>query len=158
MPNRHVMSRRIENFTSVEHGGQTCSGVIYHAAEGKHCATVILMHGLGDSSDGMASLADVFYIAFPWVKFILPTATTRPVTMNMGHTMTAWYDIVGLDKRSNEHCDGIDVSVARIRKLLEEEHATGLPYSRIALAGFSQGAALSLYTGLQMDEDKKVSN
>jgi lysophospholipase-2 len=89
----------------------------------------------------------------PYVKFILPTAPTQPVTMNMGMAMPSWYDIKGLDERSNEECDGILQSCDRIRTILRKEHEDrGLPYSRMALAGFSQGGALSLYTGLQMED------
>jgi predicted esterase len=88
----------------------------------------------------------------PYLKFILPTAPTQPVTMNMGMPMASWYDIVGLDERANENCKGIEESRARIEKILQTEHSTtGLPYSRMVLAGFSQGGALSLYTGLQLE-------
>ena len=89
----------------------------------------------------------------PHLKFILPTAPTQPVTMNMGMPMPSWYDIVGLDERANENCKGLPESKARIEKILEDEHkTTGLAYSRMVLAGFSQGGALSLYTGLQLPE------
>jgi lysophospholipase-2 len=73
--------------------------------------------------------------------------------MNMGMPMPSWYDIVGLDERSNENCKGIAVSQARLAGILEKEHAaTGLSYSRMVLAGFSQGGALSLFTGLQLEQ------
>lgn len=89
----------------------------------------------------------------PHVKFILPTAPTQPVTMNMGMSMPSWFDITGFDERSNERVKGIDESQGRIKDILDKEHAaTGLPYSRMVLAGFSQGGALSLYTGLQMEQ------
>jgi len=88
----------------------------------------------------------------PYAKFILPTAPTQPVTLNMGMSMPSWYDIVGLDERSNEECNGILQSRDRIRSILKKEHDRGLPYSRMALAGFSQGGALSLFTGLQMED------
>jgi predicted esterase len=89
----------------------------------------------------------------PHAKFILPTAPTQPVTMNMGMAMPSWYDIVGLDERSNENCKGIEESQARLAGILQKEHeATGLPYARMVLAGFSQGGALSLYTGMQLPE------
>ena len=85
----------------------------------------------------------------PYVKFILPTAPTQPVTMNMGMSMPSWYDITGLDERANENCAGLDVSVERLRQILQTEHdTTGLPYARMVLAGFSQGGALALFTGL----------
>lgn len=89
----------------------------------------------------------------PHVKFILPTAPTQPVTMNMGMPMPSWYDIKGLDERANEDCKGISESKARLEAILAKEHSdTGLPYNRMLLAGFSQGGALSLFTGLQLDQ------
>jgi lysophospholipase-2 len=89
----------------------------------------------------------------PHVKFILPTASSIPVTMNGGMPMPSWYDIVGLDERSNENCKGLPESRARIEGILKTEHDnTGLPYSRMVLAGFSQGGALALFTGLQQEE------
>jgi predicted esterase len=66
---------------------------------------------------------------------------------------TAWYDIVGLDKRSNEICPGIDESQQRILSILKSENDAGIPYNRMVLAGFSQGAALSLYTGMQLPNE-----
>lgn len=87
----------------------------------------------------------------PHVKFILPTAPSNPVTMNMGMSMPSWYDITGLDERSNENCNGLDRSVTTITTILDNEHmTTGLPYERMILAGFSQGGALSLFTGFQL--------
>jgi predicted esterase len=87
----------------------------------------------------------------PHLKFILPTAPTRPVTMNMGMPMPSWYDITGLDERANENCKGLEESVQTIRGILEREHAsTSLPYHRMVLCGFSQGAALSVFTGMQL--------
>jgi lysophospholipase-2 len=89
----------------------------------------------------------------PYMKFILPTAPTQPVTMNMGMPMPSWYDIVGLDERANEQCKGLPEAKATIESILKTEHeTTGLPYSRMVLAGFSQGGALSLFTGLQLEE------
>lgn len=80
----------------------------------------------------------------PHIKFILPTAPTQRVTLNMGMSMPSWYDIVGLDERSNEQCTGIQQSRERLESILRTEHEnTQLPYSRMVLAGFSQGGALS---------------
>jgi lysophospholipase II len=91
--------------------------------------------------------------AMPHVKFILPTAPTQPVTMNMGMAMPSWYDITGLDERSNENCAGLPDSVATIQRILQREHEmTGLPYERMILAGFSQGGALSLFTSFQLPQ------
>lgn len=87
------------------------------------------------------------------MKIILPTAPTQPVTMNMGMAMPSWYDIKGLDMKSNEDCSGLEASQQRIASILQTEHeTTGLAYNRMILAGFSQGGALSLYTGMQFSE------
>lgn len=89
----------------------------------------------------------------PYVKFILPTAPKRQVTINMGMSMPAWYDIKGLDERSNEECAGLEDSRTFLETLLTTEHGTTqLPYKRMVLAGFSMGGALSVYTGMQLSQ------
>jgi len=119
--------------------------------EGDQSALVVITHGLGDTAEGFADVAEMLAREIPYLKIILPTAPTQPVTMNMGMRMPSWYDIVGLDERSNENCKGIEESRAKLEDILAKEHQdTGLPYSRMVLAGFSQGGALSLYTGLQL--------
>jgi lysophospholipase-2 len=121
--------------------------------EASQSGLVVICHGLGDTAEGFEDVAEQLAQQMPHLKFILPTAPTQPVTMNMGMAMPSWYDIVGLDERSNEHCKGIAESRARLEAILEKEHAaTGLSYSRMVLAGFSQGGALSLFTGLQLDQ------
>lgn len=78
--------------------------------------------------------------------------------MNMGMRMPSWYDIEGLDERASENCKGIEDSRAKLEGILAKEHQdTGLPYARMVLAGFSQGGALSLYTGLQLQEEQKLA-
>lgn len=131
------------------------SGKITILPKDAHSATIILMHGLGDSSDGFADVAQMWSSAMPHVKVILPTASSRPVTLNGGMRMPAWYDIVGLDERSGELCEGIEESVSTIREIINNEIQSGLPASRIILSGFSQGGALSLFTGLQMPPELK---
>jgi len=75
----------------------------------------------------------------PHAKFVLPTAPIQPVTLNGGMRMNSWYDIVGLDERSNESCRGIEQSRDLLAGILRQEHeTTGLPYNRMVLAGFSQ--------------------
>jgi len=121
--------------------------------EAEQSGLVVISHGLGDTAEGFADVAEQFISQMPWLKIILPTAPTQKVTMNMGMAMPSWYDIVGLDERSNENCAGIEQSQMRIKSILQKEHdETGLPYSRMLLAGFSQGGALSVFTGLQLDE------
>lgn len=138
--------------------------------ESQHSATVILCHGLGDTANGWVEPTQYLANQLPHVKWILPTAKTQPVTLNMGMSMPSWYDIVGLDSRSSEYCNGLDESMERILSLVENEVSGNdssatttdtacvnpLDYSRIVLAGFSQGGALALYTG--MTQLRKQSN
>ena len=117
-----------------------------------HNATVIFSHGLGDTAQGWAS--GVWMIAsmqnFDHVKFILPTASSKPVSINNGFVMPSWYDIEGHSDRSMEPYNGLDDSKDIILNLVEEEKKNGIDGSRIVLAGFSQGAALSLYSSFHM--------
>lgn len=111
---------------------------------------VIICHGLGDTAEGFVDLAERLAAQMPYIKFVLPTAPIQPVTMNMGISMNSWYDISGLDERSNELCNGIEQSRSTITQIMNNENLiNGLSYSRMALVGFSQGGALSLYTGMQ---------
>lgn len=115
----------------------------------KPSALIVLSHGLGDTAEGWLDVAESMAKEMDHLKIVLPTAPTQPVTLNGGMPMPSWYDIVGLDERSNENCPGIEDSQQTLTSLLSSE---GLPYSRMMLAGFSQGGALSLYTGLQLPE------
>lgn len=126
--------------------------VIIHPESGRHSATVVVMHGLGDTAEGWSGSCEAWARseAFQHVKFIVPTAESVPVSMNGGFRMPAWYDIKGLTDRDNEECPGIEESIGRIRQLIDAENAIGLPNSRIVLAGFSQGGAMALSTGLQL--------
>lgn len=95
--------------------------------------------------------------AMPYVKFVIPTAGQRPVTVSGGMSMNAWYDITGLTDRAAEDVDGIDGSVATVRGLIQAEINLGIKSNRIALAGFSQGGAMSLFTGLQLPIEMKLA-
>lgn len=113
---------------------------------GKHTATLIFLHGLGDTGHGWASsLADVRQ---SHVKIICPTANTIPVTLNSGFQMPAWFDLYSLDPDGQEDERGIQKSKAIVMKLIEDEISNGIDPSRIVLGGFSQGGALALFTGL----------
>jgi lysophospholipase-2 len=115
-----------------------------------HSALVIVLHGLGDSADGFADVAQMWHKQMPYAKFVLPTAPNQPVTLNGGMAMNSWYDIEGLDERTNEKCAGIESSSQIVRRIMAEEAtAHNLPYSRMVVSGFSQGGALSLFVGLQ---------
>lgn len=116
-------------------------------------AIVVLCHGLGGKAENFVHIAEHLASQIPHVEFIIPTAPTQPLTKNMGTPTPSWYDVVG-DDRENETYEGIDESSTRIKDILCNAHnRTGIPYSRMILAGFSQGAALSLFTGIQLEED-----
>lgn len=117
-----------------------------------HTGTVIFIHGLGDTGAGWESEMMRFNRANPHLKFILPTAPKRPVTISYGQRMPAWYDIKTLSSRDHEDFDGLPESSQRIEKLIKTEIENGIPASRIVVGGFSQGAALSLYTGFRLSE------
>lgn len=117
----------------------------------KHTATIIFLHGLGDTGYGWKPVADMFSTdsALHHVKWILPHAPTVPVTANRRVEMPAWYDILGFEwPRAQEDEAGMLRSVAYINKLVDSEVDEGISPDRILIGGFSQGGALSLLTGL----------
>ncbi len=107
-------------------------------------ATVIWMHGLG--ADGHDFEPVVQMLNLPHIKFILPHAPYRPVTLNNGYEMRAWYDIFGLQPDSPQDAIGIRAMQATLDAMIEAEIANGIPSERILLAGFSQGGAMALHT------------
>jgi len=113
----------------------------------KQTATILFLHGLGDTGHGWAS--EIAEIKPPHAKLICPTAEEAPVSINMGYSMPSWFDIKSLDKNDgNEDVAGIQKASELIKNMINEEIQAGIPANRILLGGFSQGAALSLYTGL----------
>ncbi len=116
-------------------------------------AAVIWLHGLGaDGSDFVPIVREFDLSACPPIRFIFPTAPTRPVTINGGLAMRAWYDITGTETQEIEDAAGFHASQAAINALIDAEKARGIPTHRIILAGFSQGCALTLQTGLRYPE------
>ena len=124
---------------------------------GRHSATVIFLHGLGDTAEGFVEIGESLQAKLPHVRFILLTADSIPITLYGGGRANAWFDVEGLNMESAEKVHGIERSVKRVEDLLDEENAKGLPYSRMALAGFSQGGALSLFCGLRLIKEKKLA-
>ncbi|CAL1145689.1 unnamed protein product, partial [Cladocopium goreaui] len=114
-------------------------------------SAVILLHGLGDTAEGWLSGAHFLLQGLPETRFLLPTAPIQAVTLNGGMAMPSWYDIRGLGERADEPCDGIEDSRATVKKLIQEQLDEGIPADKMILAGFSQGGALSLYTGLLLE-------
>ena len=109
---------------------------------------VIWLHGLG--ADGHDFEPIVPELARPGeraLRFVFPHAPIRPVTLNGGYAMRAWYDIVSLERRGPEDESGIRASQALVENLIRRENERGIPSERIVLAGFSQGGAMALVTG-----------
>lgn len=113
-------------------------------------ASVIWMHGLG--ADGHDFEPVVQMLNLPHIKFILPHAPYRPVTLNNGYEMRAWYDIFGLQSDSQQDEVGINSMQATINAMIEAEIVGGVPSQRILLAGFSQGGAMALHTATRFNQ------
>jgi phospholipase/carboxylesterase len=113
-------------------------------------ATVIWMHGLGaDGNDFVPIVRELDLSECPAIRFVFPHEETMPVTINNGYVMRAWYDILGLDLVRREDEVGLRKSQQQIEQLITREIERGIPAERIILAGFSQGCAMTLQTGLR---------
>ena len=116
-------------------------------------ASILWLHGLG--ADGHDFAPVVPAIVRPgeraW-RFIFPHAPVRPVNINGGASMRAWYDITGFDRTSSVDADGLRSTDAEIRQLIAKEIKRDIPASRIVLAGFSQGGAVALYVATRFDQ------
>ena len=113
-------------------------------------AVVVWLHGLGaDGHDFEPAAAELGRAGLDDVRFVFPHAPVRPVTINGGMAMRAWYDIAGpeLDRRADE--EGVRESGAVARTLVDEQIARGITPERVVLAGFSQGGAIALHAGLR---------
>lgn len=112
---------------------------------------VIWLHGLGaDGHDFEPIVAELDLDRLPAIRFVFPHAPTRPVTINAGYVMPAWYDIVSQDfSQTREDEQGVRVSARQIEALMARENARGIADGRIVLAGFSQGGAIALHAGLR---------
>ena len=115
--------------------------------------SIIWMHGLGaDGHDFEPLVPELLETSTPSLRFVFPHAPLRPVTINNGYQMRAWYDIVGIDRRSAEDFTGIRESAGAVTALIRAENARGVASSRIVLAGFSQGGALALHLATRFGE------
>jgi phospholipase/carboxylesterase len=120
-------------------------------------ASVIVLHGLGaDGNDFVPVAQELDLASVGPVRFIFPHGPTRPVTINGGYVMRAWYDILGTDLgaagQNLEDEAGLCESQVLVEALITRENARGIPSSRIVLAGFSQGCAMTFMTGLRFGE------
>ncbi len=115
-------------------------------ARGPALGTVLWLHGLG--ADGHDFEDIVPHLEQPCLRFMFPHAPKRPITLNFGMVMRAWYDIASLDEGERREDEaGIRDSMSHIQALIEREEARGVPPERLVLAGFSQGGAMALVTG-----------
>ncbi len=113
-------------------------------------AAVIWMHGLGDDGHGWSEAVPSLGLPSAMaVRFLFPHAPTMPVAINNGYVMRAWYDIRDADLHARADLTGVRRSQAQVEALITCEKQRGIPASRIVLAGFSQGGAMALYTGLR---------
>ena len=113
-------------------------------------ATLIVMHGLGADGNDFVPICEALDLsAVGDIRFIFPNAPMRPVTINGGYVMRAWYDILGAVGSRREDEPGLREAQAAIDALIEREADRGVPTERIVLAGFSQGCAMALLTGVR---------
>lgn len=111
-------------------------------------ASIIVLHGLGASGNDFVPVVHELALTTP-VRFIFPHAPMRPVTLNGGMVMRAWFDIYDLSIGSKVDEKGIREGEKAVHQLIEREIDRGVPAEKIVLAGFSQGGAMALHTGLR---------
>jgi phospholipase/carboxylesterase len=109
---------------------------------------VLWLHGLGADGHDFEPIVPELELRFP-VRFVFPHAPVRPVTINGGMAMRAWYDILGFDRAAKEDTAGIRASAAALTELVDREIERGMPSDRVVLAGFSQGGAIALHAALR---------
>lgn len=115
-------------------------------------ASIIVLHGLGADGSDFVPVAQAMDLSTVGpVRFVLPSAPVRPVTINAGYEMRAWYDIYppGPDGARREDEPGLRASQALVLQLIERELQRGIPPGRVVLMGFSQGCAMTLLAGLR---------
>jgi phospholipase/carboxylesterase len=113
-------------------------------------ASIIWLHGLGaDGHDFEGLVPELHLPAQPALRFVFPQAPFRPVTINGGQIMRAWYDIAMTEHGIEQNPEHIRESQEILQALIEEQMQRGIPRERIVLAGFSQGGAIALHTGLR---------
>ena len=115
--------------------------------------TVIWLHGLGaDGHDFEPIVPELNLAAHADIRFVFPHAPVRPVTINGGVPMRAWYDVISLDKSGPQDEAGIRDSAGSLLQLIERERERGVDASRIVLAGFSQGGAIAMHTAMRVPQ------
>jgi phospholipase/carboxylesterase len=112
--------------------------------------SIVWLHGLGaDGHDFEPIVPELVAREWPSLRFVFPHAPVRPVTINNGMAMRAWYDIKGADIASRQDETGVRESVAQLDALIARETERGVPAERVFVAGFSQGGAIALAGGVR---------
>jgi phospholipase/carboxylesterase len=136
---REEWALRIPSSVEVEVGGEPDCSIIW-------------LHGLGaDGHDFEPIVPELRLDGILGARFVFPHAPERPVTINGGMVMRAWYDILTLERNGPQDEAGILESSRLLDRLIEREHQRGIDYSRIVVAGFSQGGAIALHTALHFE-------
>lgn len=112
--------------------------------------SVIWLHGLGADGNDFAPVVEMLNL--PELRFILPHAPFRKVTINGDYEMRAWYDLFGLTLGSPEDVAGIAETQRNIEQLIQAELDKGMPSHQMVIAGFSQGGAIALHTALRYQQ------
>ena len=121
---------------------------------GDPAGSVIWLHGLGaDGHDFEPIVPELRLPESLALRFVFPHASVRPVTINGGMAMRAWYDILSLDADDRADADGVRASSAMLENLIEREIDRGIPANKIVIAGFSQGGAVAIHTALHTSQD-----
>jgi len=127
--------------------------IVLDPVAGPADASVIWMHGLGaDGYDFVPMIPELQLPQTARVRFVFPHADVRPVTVNAGYAMRAWYDISELTPEGRDDEAGLAASRERIEGYIARERSAGIASRRIVLAGFSQGGAMALHAGLRHGE------
>ncbi|TAA10212.1 alpha/beta hydrolase [Pseudoxanthomonas winnipegensis] len=112
--------------------------------------SVLWLHGLGaDGNDFAPIVPELVRPGWPALRFVFPHAPVRPVTINNGLRMRAWYDIAGMDFATRADAAGVEQSIGQVEALLAREGERGIAPSNVLLAGFSQGGAITLAAGVR---------
>ena len=115
--------------------------------------SVLWLHGLGaDGNDFVPIVPELLRPEWPAIRFVFPHAPMRAVTIHGDMKMRAWYDIRDMDRSNRAEAEGVEESVAQVEALVAREAERGVPASHVLLAGFSQGGAIALATGIRRSE------
>jgi len=127
-----------------------CLPTVEHETGPNPTHSIIWLHGLGaDGNDFAPIVPELVDPDWPPLRFVFPHAPVRPVTVNNGVPMRAWYDIAAFDLMARQDEAGVRASIGEVEALIAREHERGVTSERIVLTGFSQGGAIALAAGLR---------